>query len=1089
MISDLKVLYPTDYVLVGGNWNMTPDEWVDRMPPRLGKPQCNDTVKSFMTDNNLIDVWKRLNPDVKSYSWFKPNGANKSRIDYWLVSDDILKYTSYTRISKAPLSDHCFKFNARLLQNEEYCNKIRDLINENKNNESIGNNMGRWEFTKFKIRQFTIKFCKELKKKKREYESNLLREISMCCSEPDLNPQEKNKLMELQAKLDDLYLERAQGAFIRSRAKWTEAGEKNSSYFSNLEKSRQQRNSITSLMINGIENKDFRSIEKEVYSFYSKLYSSSYSLVDTDIRFNKIEKSIPCIDNSFKGLCESDFKIDELDSVMFKMALNKSPGTDGLTTNFYQFFWKDVRDLLFDALKECIEKKELMSTMKQGLITLIPKPGKDKRILDNLRPITLLNTDYKIFSGAIAARLKEGISSLISETQSGFLKGRLIHNNIRLVLDLLDYSQIVQESGFILFLDFYKAFDSVEHPFILKTLYHFGFGNRFIDVIGMLYNGINSSVSLGNGTCSRFEIKRGIRQGCGSSPLLFIMVAEMLSILIKNGHIEGLNVMDKQIVISQLADDTTLFLKNEDQIPLALQSIHQFSKASGLQLNLNKCEILTLHDCHLQSLYNMKIKQEVKYLGIVISKDNTTTEKMNIWNNVDKCKSILNRWLQRDISIFGRVLLSKMDSLSRLIYPAFSLPISTRMIKTINTVNFKFIWRNRCQYIRKNDMVKNYDDGGLNVIDFDIMNGVLKLKWLKSFLTNRHSFWFIVPNMIFKKMGGIDFLLRFECSSLPLKLSTFHQQVLLYWKLIYSHNFTPHNTPVWNNRYILLSRKSVYIEDWKSKGVWAVAHFLDDTGNVLQFEDFCKKYQIQCNVKHYNRVIKAIPISLRAMVREDIRYYKVSPELRQLCINGLDFCDFKCTNKVIRNILLEEYYPNPIKRRYILKEFEVEKIRKIRKNYISLPLPPKIKELNFKILNEIYPTNEFLRLRFNFDLNNCIFCEKEIETLQHLFFHCNSVQYFWNEMQSWLQSKNIELPLTEKTVIFGVFVEDKNLDFVLNTLMLLGKFFIHKCRYFKLIPCMNHWRNELKLFSKSLKLVQEKKALKMFSLFEKYDLI
>ena len=299
----------------------------------------------------------------------------------------------------------------------------------------------------------------------------------------------------------------------------------------------------------------------------------------------------------------------------------------------------------------------------------------------------------------------------------------------------------------------------------------------------MLYNGINSSVTLGHGTCSRFEIKRGIRQGCGSSPLLFIMVAEMLSILIKTSHIEGLMVVDRQIIISQLADDTTLFLKNEDQIPLALQSINQFSRASGLQLNLNKYEILTLHDCHLQSLYNIKIKEEVKYLGIIISKEKTATENMNICNNLDKCKSILDRWLQRDISIFGRVLLSKMDSLSRLIYPAFSLPISARMIKKINTVNFKFIWRNRCQYIRKSYMVKSYEDGGLNVIDFDIMNGVLKLKWLKSFLTNRDSFWFIVPNMIFKEMGGIDFLLRcdFECSSLPVKLSAFHQQVL--WKL------------------------------------------------------------------------------------------------------------------------------------------------------------------------------------------------------------------------------------------------------------------------------------------------------------------
>lgn len=183
--------------------------------------------------------------------------------------------------------------------------------------------------------------------------------------------------------------------------------------------------------------------------------------------------------------------------------------------------------------------------MKQGLITLIPKSGKDKRILDNLRPITLLNIDYKILSGVIAARLKEGISSIITETQSGFLKGRLIHNNIRLVLDLLDYNQMVQERGFILFLDFYKAFDCVEHSFILKTLDHFGFGRKCIDMIGMLYNGINSSVALGHGTCSRFEIRRGIRQGCGSSPLLFIIVAEMLAILIKTSHIEGLNVMDR----------------------------------------------------------------------------------------------------------------------------------------------------------------------------------------------------------------------------------------------------------------------------------------------------------------------------------------------------------------------------------------------------------------------------------------------------------------------------------------------------------------------------------------------------------------
>lgn len=111
---------------------------------------------------------------------------------------------------------------------------------------------------------------------------------------------------------------------------------------------------------------------------------------------------------------------------------------------------------------ECIERKELTTIMKQGLIILIPKSGKNKIILNNLRLITLLNAEYKILAA---------ISNIISVTQSAFLKGRSIHNNIRPISDLVDYSEVIQKKGFLLFLDFYKAFDSVEHPFILKTFH------------------------------------------------------------------------------------------------------------------------------------------------------------------------------------------------------------------------------------------------------------------------------------------------------------------------------------------------------------------------------------------------------------------------------------------------------------------------------------------------------------------------------------------------------------------------------------------------------------------------------------------
>ncbi len=97
-------------------------------------------------------------------------------------------------------------------------------------------------------------------------------------------------------------------------------------------------------------------------------------------------------------------------------------------------------------------------------------PDKDPKILDNFRPITLLNTDYKIVTLIYANRLKMFLHKIISESQSGFMKGRSIHNNIRLVFDLLDYRHLIEDDGFILFIDFYKAFDSIEHSFIFDCL-------------------------------------------------------------------------------------------------------------------------------------------------------------------------------------------------------------------------------------------------------------------------------------------------------------------------------------------------------------------------------------------------------------------------------------------------------------------------------------------------------------------------------------------------------------------------------------------------------------------------------------------
>ncbi len=259
------------------------------------------------------------------------------------------------------------------------------------------------------------------------------------------------QILSLPSKIDDLYIQKAKGAYARSRARWIEKGEKGNNYLCRLEKKRQENNSINSLYVNGVINTSPKMISSEIFQFYSSLYSSSFSESDCNIFFNNIHSSIPQLEQETKDLCEADIKIEEVDKAINKLCSGKSPGPDGLTCELYKYFREDLRELLFKAFFECIQDNYLSSTMKQGLITLIPKPGKDTRHIDNLRPITLLNCDYTILAHIFSDRLKNKLNQVISESQSGFLKDGSIHNNIRLILDILDCHEWIEDDGYILF--------------------------------------------------------------------------------------------------------------------------------------------------------------------------------------------------------------------------------------------------------------------------------------------------------------------------------------------------------------------------------------------------------------------------------------------------------------------------------------------------------------------------------------------------------------------------------------------------------------------------------------------------------------
>ena len=156
------------------------------------------------------------------------------------------------------------------------------------------------------------------------------------------------------------------------------------------------------------------------------------------------------------------------------MKHNKSPGLDGITTEFYQAFWPLLGSFLVEVYNECYEEGILPDSQRQAVLSLIFKKGKVDNIA-NYRPISLTNVDYRILAFTLAQRMQKIMSNIISNDQCAYLKGRYMGTNIRLVSDIIDHYDRINESGFLLMLDFKKAFDSVEWNFLIKSLQFFNF--------------------------------------------------------------------------------------------------------------------------------------------------------------------------------------------------------------------------------------------------------------------------------------------------------------------------------------------------------------------------------------------------------------------------------------------------------------------------------------------------------------------------------------------------------------------------------------------------------------------------------------
>ena len=294
------------------------------------------------------------------------------------------------------------------------------------------------------------------------------------------NSKENNmkNLENLKIQLNDIRQEKLKGHIIRSRAQHIDKGKKPTKYFCGLEQHNSINKTLNELELdNGTIITEQNAILKETEIFYKNLYNkfedqSETTDLETYIDSNLVTKLTEREAEQLEGL----LTYSEISKTLKNMKNDKGSGLSGFSADFLKVFWKQLGFFVLRSINYGYSTGQLSTTQKQGIITCIPKDNKLKKFVKNWRPLTLLDTVYKIASGTIANRIKLVLDKSISKDQTGFIKVRYIGENTHLVYDMLQHTEQNDIPGLFLLIDFEKAFDSLSCSFIQKALKFLNFG-------------------------------------------------------------------------------------------------------------------------------------------------------------------------------------------------------------------------------------------------------------------------------------------------------------------------------------------------------------------------------------------------------------------------------------------------------------------------------------------------------------------------------------------------------------------------------------------------------------------------------------
>lgn len=259
------------------------------------------------------------------------------------------------------------------------------------------------------------------------------------------------------------------------------------------------------------------------------------------------------------------FTEQELFGALRSLDKGSCPEVDGLAPTFFLRHSEVLAPGLCCAFQEVMRTGEMPAALTKGLIFLIPKEGGNVEEIRQWRPITILNSAYKILAKALSLRLQPMLDSLIHPTQTGFVKDRSILDNIFTFWEAVSLARLRGEELAILLLDFEKAYDRVDWAFLEATMHRMGFPQDWIQGVSALYRTAHSQVLLAGDRGEHFPLLRSVKQGCPLAPTLFQFFTEAMSSFLGSSGIglKGLRLpmREDELIDAEFADDTAVYLQ------------------------------------------------------------------------------------------------------------------------------------------------------------------------------------------------------------------------------------------------------------------------------------------------------------------------------------------------------------------------------------------------------------------------------------------------------------------------------------------------------------------------------------------------